>query len=464
MILLLPLLLAFHILILSQITFTAWPEMLSYPYLLAHGFTLYKDYVMPYPPGLVWLLSGIFQSFGFNVEILKYLTWTLILTEDLFLYLISRKLTNENRRVGFIFLGIFIFLQSFLDGNMLWFDLATSLPLLIAFYFGMKWLENFNQKNLFLIGLFLGLAVLIKQTAIIYLLAFGLIYLKYRGIAKIRELAVFVAGVFVLWVSLYAYLLSAGLLSSFTNWVLIYPLTQWSKFPGYVNFALSKKQLLVLGLILLPALGGLLQLKKIKRDKVFLFSGIFTVAALISVYPRFSFFHLQPAIPFITILILKTFNGFPKGWQRRYAVLLGVVVISVIVLLGKGNFINQIRFYATSDQNLAREINASTKDNRRVFLLGLNSSEYVFAGKLPPVNWSDNFGWYLEIPEVQDWVIQGLKITPPEKVFWRVPNSGNWYDLGTYQPQKIIDFIRQNYILTGKIEGGVEIWTKRNSK
>ena len=85
-----------HLLTLSQLTFTAWPEMLSYPYLISKEFIPYKDFIMPYPPGLVFILSTVFNIFGFSLIVLKTFTWILILLIDLMIFLILRRISGRN--------------------------------------------------------------------------------------------------------------------------------------------------------------------------------------------------------------------------------------------------------------------------------------------------------------------------------------------------------------------------------
>src|SRR3990167_1746027 len=81
-----------HSLILSNIQFTAWPEMFSYPYLLNNGFMLYRDQALPYQPLLVLILSKIYIIFGYDINVLKIFTWGIILINDLLIFLISQKL------------------------------------------------------------------------------------------------------------------------------------------------------------------------------------------------------------------------------------------------------------------------------------------------------------------------------------------------------------------------------------
>lgn len=467
MILLIPLLLILHLLLLSQLTFTAWPEMLSYPYLVVNGFSPYKDFVMPYPPGLILFLGGVFQIFGFRPEVLKILTWILILTADILMYVVLRKTTSK-ASFSLMFLVFFIFLQSFLDGNMLWFDFATVIPLLAAFWFVLRWLEKDKNKNLFLISFCLTSAILIKQVAAIYFLAFGLLYCRSRGIKEIRKIRVIIdlwvlsGGILILIIPLAVYLASNGLLEYFWNWTLFYPLTEWSNFPGYVQMALTLKQKLFILLLVTPVLGIFICIKRLLKDKIIFTGLMFLIAALIAIYPRFSYFHLQPTLPFLILLSARIYTLISLPQRLFYGSLVATVVLTATFLLGPKTWGEGTRFYDEGDKKLARQVSSEVRESERVFLQGINSSVYVYANRLPPPNWSDNFGWYLEIPGVSEWAIKGFEKNPPKKVFWRVPQPGKWYELGTYQPRKITEYFRQYYIKTGKINEGIEIWTKKD--
>lgn len=457
----LPVLLSIHILILSRLTFTAWPEMLSYPYLFSHGFTFYKDFIMPYPPGLVIFLAGVFNVFGFTSEVLKAITWGSILSADLLIYAILKR-TTKSGFASLFFLGAYILLQPFLEGNMLWFDFATVIPLLAAFWFSLKWVDNNQLKNLFWVGFFLTLAILIKQTAVIYLLGFLGFFCLNRGIRGIREIKGFGVGVLVAVIPLAAYLVVTGTLTHFWNWVFLYPLTEWSKFPGYVDFLIPKKYILIVALLLAPVVMSFTSLKNILKDKVFILSLFFLAAAFLSVYPRFSFFHLQPAVAFAVITFSIVFAGLSKRLKVAQAVLVSVAVLVIVKILYPVNFSEPTRFYGESEERLSKEISVLIGSNKKVFLLGLDSSLYVFSKTLPPKNWSDNFGWYLEIPGVQEWVLEGFISNRPEKILWRVPSSGPWFKPGVYQPEKVVNYINLHYDKDGELEPGVEIWTRKN--
>lgn len=453
-------LLLIHIAILSRLTFTAWPEMLSYPYLMSHGFNLYKDFIMPYPPGLVAFLAGIFNVLGFTPEVLKAVSWGLILIADILIYAVLRKITKSGL-TALLFLGAYIILQSFLEGDMLWFDFAIVVPLLAAFYFSLKWLESSKEKNLFWIGFFLALAVLVKQTAGIFLLGFLGFFCLNRGIRRIREIRGFWVGIIPVVVPFAVYLSIAGAFTPFWNWVLLYPLTEWSKFPGYVDFAVPKKYILAVLLLFSPVLLVFAN-RKILTGKYFLLSLLFLLSALISVYPRFSFFHLQPAVAFTVITFSVIFIGLSKRLKIAQVVLLSLAVLVIVKIVYPLNFNEPVRFYGEGEERLSKKISALIGPDQKVFLLGLDSSLYVYSKTLPPKHWSDNFGWYLEIPGVQEWVLEGFEKEKPKNILRRVPSSGPWFKPGVYQPEKVVNYLNLHYDRGGEIEPGIEIWTRKD--
>src|SRR3989344_5738130 len=153
------LLILLHLFLLSHLRFTLWPEILSYPYFSNHGFFLYRDFIYPYPPLLTLILSQIYATFGYSLEVVKIFTWSLLVINDILIFLITKKITQK------VFLslsavGLYVFLQPFLEGNMLWFDGAMVTPLLAAFLFTLY----SSSTGFIFAGIFFMIAIFIKQT------------------------------------------------------------------------------------------------------------------------------------------------------------------------------------------------------------------------------------------------------------------------------------------------------------
>lgn len=451
-------LLIIHVLILSQLKFTAWPEMLSYPYLHANGFEFYQNLVMPYPPGLPLLLEGSFRLLGFSVQTLKLTTWLLILLTDVILYWLIKKLTTQALAV--LMLSVYVILQSFLDGNQLWFDLAIVAPLLTALVFYKSWIDTHQAKLLIGVGFFLALTVMLKQTAIVYLLVFIAFSLWFYRQKFLSQLKFFILGGLMVGLPFLIYLMLSHNLEQFWRWSFYYPLTEWSKFPDYVDYQISRREMIILGLLLLPLVAWFFSKINLKREPMLALSLLMLAMTLVATYPRLSYFHLQPAIALTVVVVSQLLIKLDKGWWRAYQGVLTLVVLAVVSLVGKYQFGPEIRFFSHEDQKIAQVINQEVPEGEPVFLMNLHSAIYVWADRLPPKPWIDHFGWYQEIPGVQEQVIAGLKQEEPVKVFRHPPAQGRWWQLGVYEPQQILSYLFKNYHLQDKTQEGVEIWVR----
>lgn len=448
-------LLGIHLFLLMNLRFTAWPEMLSYPYLLNNGFKLYTDFVHPYPPLLTIILAWLYKLFGYNQLVLKGFAWVLILASDLLIFKIVRRLTKKES-FGLFALTLYIFTQPFLEGNQLWFDLAIVAPLLLGISF---FLKEKNVRNLILAGTFLGIASLIKQTSGLFLVAaFSYLIVSTKDIKKTLP---FMVGPLVLGSVLGAYLLLTNSLADFVNWNFVYPFAFWGKFPGYVQMNLTNRQLLVLGILLFPlSILPAQNYKTVFKDKILGALGIFLILSFVMVYPRFSFFHFQLALALIVVVFgyLSSQFKFPLVFLAAF----GMLILFVITLPGiKRDWGAETRFWNKEDLAIAEKIRDQVKNNG-VYLLGQPSSLYVFSGTLPPKPWLDNYGWYFEIPGIKADTISRWENNPPMYVVWQGPEAGNWYDLGVYQPKELSAWIKANYTEKELIGRGTKLWRRRD--
>ena len=448
-----------HLYLLLNLQFTAWPEMFSYAFLRNNGFLLYKDMIQPYPPVLIMSLSTIFNIFGYRLWVLKAFTWGLILVNDVLVYLIAKKLSGS-QRWSLAGVAFYVLLQPFLDGNMLWFDLAFVPPLLVATYLLLQWLKQPSNRALLITGgLFLGIGALIKQTAGIFLVIGGLwLLFAKKSKKRVKNLFYFLVGPLTLGLVLALRLLTEGAFVNFINWIFIYPLTKWGKFPGYVQTYLSTRDAAILLLLLAPIGAVFLRLKtKVFKDKALQLILLFLLGSLTAIYPRFSFFHFQAALAFIAILfayILRNFKIDPVLLGLYFLLLLFIVLKPVLAR----DWQKEARFYGQDDIELAQTISEKVPRGELVYLLGPHSGLYTMAERLPPKLWVDNFGWYLEIAGIQEEVLNRWEQNPPDYVFWQEPSPGNWHDLGTYRPKKITKWIKDNYTKAEEVQSGLWIW------
>ena len=449
-----------HLFLLFNLQFTAWPEMSSFPYLFSNGFTIYKDFVHPYPPLLTLILSGVYYFFGYNLLTLKIFTWTLIIINDIFLFAIVKTLTKNNA-IAFLSIIFYILTQPFLDGNMLWFDTAIVTPILIAMYFTVQYIEGVgNQsKNLLMSGFFLGIGLITKQTVLAFVGVQVLLILLYQK--RKRDVFIFLApilatlGMVVVWLS------QSNSLSYFLNWNFVYPANYWTNFPGYVILSPTNRELLVLLMLILPSFFLLLsKFKVIVARKSYLLTYLFFVAGIVAVYPRFSFFHFQAALAFCTILFGIWVSYLKTKWKFILPYLIVIFMVVSLPIL-KVNWQKEARFWSNSDYEFSDIISHKVGD-KSVFLLGLHSGNYILSGTLPPKPWLDNFGWFFEVPGVQEETIKLWEESLPSAIFIKDREPGNWYEIGTYQPKQILSWIETNYTKKEEVVPGVWYWELKN--
>lgn len=435
-------LLILHLLILANLQFTAWPEMFSYPYLLNNGFNLYKDIALPYQPVLVLLLSGIYKIFGMNLLTLQIFTSCIILFSDFLIFLISQKILGE-KLLSLVPLALYIAIQPLTSGDMLWFDLATVPFILLAI------ISLLNDKY-FLFGVFLGGAFFIKQqvgVAIALVLIYLLLTKKFSNLFKSA------LGLLIIALLVSLYVLKTGIINDYIFWTFTVPTVWYPKLPGYSNWP-TFPQLIMISIIFLP--GIVLTLKNLKTSRMSLkIILLFWIGLFIVAFPRFDYFRFQPALVAYIILVALLLK------KANIAILCLPILLAIFILSpdNLGNINLPTRFYGPGELALAKHIEQLSSTPDKIYLLGVPSIEYVLSNRLPPKPWVDNYVWYMEIEGIQDKVLAGFQKEKPKLILWKTPKSGNWYDLGVYQPQKIVEYIMINYEKTGNLNDGIELWT-----
>lgn len=423
--------------------------MLSFPYLFSHGYIPYKDFVFPYPPFLVFILSLIYKIFGYKLMALKIFTWLLILTSDVFIYKIAKSITKKDL---FALLAVifFILTQPFLDGNMLWFDTFLVLPVLLAIYFLLK---KHSSANLLLSGIFLAVAALSKQTAFIYILA-ATIFMLDRSKKRIKNIFYLLAPSLIFGSLFLAYFLITKSFVDFLNWNLIFPFKYWGSYPTYVQFGLGKVDWLIMAGM------ATIFIALLKKQKLIF---LMALGSVVAVYPRFSYYHLAVAVALWAIGFAIILNNYYKKLFIWFGIAAFLFLFSwfktrIVITwdFGKGD-----RFSEVDDASIIQSIDSEFNSNQKIYLANINSNVYVYADRLPPAPWYDNYGWYWEVPGQQEKAISLWSKNPPAGIYWRDESQGDWYKPGVYRPKLIYNWVQKNYVKEKEIENGVWLWKKK---
>ena len=300
-------LLLLHLLLLIGLQFTAWPEMTLWPYLVIKGLLPYKDIAIAHNPLLIFILAGYYKIFGLSLVNLKLFAWGLILITDCLIWFISLKLT-KSYLFSFLSLIFYILWQPYFEGNGLWFDLALTPLALLIFY--LLWRQKF-----FWAGLVLGISILVKQTAVWFLVpviweiwvvsppSLKLWRVKEMG----KNICLLAFGVVTPLIGLIVYLLFTGTLGDFYFWTIKFGIFYLPHASGQVELP-TLKQLISLSIpfasILFILIAFILRVIKIKNqnNRLILILLIWSITASLGVLPRWSNFHFQPALPFLAII------------------------------------------------------------------------------------------------------------------------------------------------------------------
>lgn len=435
--LILPILIFFHLFLLFKSSFTVWPEMILYPYLMNHGFLLFKDIINPYFPLLPFVLNQIFTIFGLSIFNLKLITYIIIVCSDVIVFLSAYVLSKNIKRSLWV-LAVYIFLQVSFGGNGLWFELIIA-PFLT--YGLVTVFLNPNKKlEIFLSGLAIATSVLIKQNAVLFYFPIALLMIQKK---QLKNLPYLLLPGLILGLITAAYLNKLGILSDFYFWAVQLPLSYPSQ-PGFVLLP-TRKQYLLMVFLLFPMLLILSQKLKIYEKIYWILSFLI---ALSFAFPRYENFHLQVLIPLSAI--------FSSRIMGKKFIFFVILVGLIFVLSFPKIWDREDRFSDIKTLSLAEKIQGFDS----VYLLNSPDLAYFFANKLPSKPWAINFPWYFEQEGFEDRFISGLNNSKVRYIVIGEQLGGGKYDLGNYLPEKTITFVYSNFNFEEKFND-FYIWKRK---
>lgn len=383
-----------------NIYFTAWPEMLAWPYLILNGWLPYKDIAIAHSPFLLVLLTSFYKLFGLGILQLKVFTWLLIgLNTSLTLY-ISRKYWGNKHSI--LSATLYLVLCLIFEGNGLWFDLALTPFALLTYYF-------IREHKYLLLGLCFASGLLTKQTFIYFLLPifFSLKASRFEP----KYIKKFIFGVSIISLISVVVLLDFGILDDIYLWA--------------VKF----------GLFYLPKVSGQIQLPNITQAVFALFPflilvfdsslALFVIAGVLGVYPRWELFHFQPALPFIAILISKFIFEY-----KNVVIRLGVVFLLLIYMFTgiKRQIRTETRFYESDVTSVAGIVKKTGYKN--IYVANYWDSIYALTDTVPVTKpLIPYIPWYIEYGKNNEVMLFDIKLKQPELIIVNELDLLVWKDL-----------------------------------
>ena len=372
-------LVSFHLFLLINLRFTAWPEMILYPWLQSQGFKLYQDIINPYTPGLLLTLFAWFKLVGFSLLNLKLLTWLTIIVIDLLIFSIA----------GLPALIFFILLQPIFDGNGLWFDLFLAPILLLAY----KYRSPF----------FISLAFFIKQSAIYLFILF------FKKLPRLIFFTLFFAFIF----GLIFYF--QDILKDHLFWSYQYPFFKLPFLSDHKDWGSLNLWLLGLFPFVLLFVYRFWKTKKLnwlldKKDPA-----PWVLLTFLFVFPRFELFHLQPALAFLALFFAKIKNSLKKT-HTIYYILYTIYVVLVWTRQVQKDWHQPIRFFEPKILQTTTQIKTKTND-QSIFLYQAPDQLYYLLNNQLNKPWAAQFSWYLSVPQLSQRIIDSLDQNPPKYCF-----------------------------------------------
>lgn len=374
-----------------MINYTAWPEMLAWPYLILQGWLPYRDIAIAHNPLMLLDLVIFFKLFGIGITQLKIYTLILIAINVFLVYFVSNKFWNK--KGAYLSSVLYILLTIVFEGNGLWFDLALTPFAILLYYF-------LRQKNYLWSGIVFALGFLTKQTFIYFSLPiiFGMIHDMKSMVSRFKQLVIgsgITFGVFVI------VLYSLGILDDYYNWAIEFGILYLPNAVGQISFPNLKQIIFSFSPFLILLFTNNLLLT------------VFTIVGVMGVYPRFELFHFQPALPFIAIAISTVIMS-----QRKMAIKL-LIVLFTILFLGFGMYRQlgtNTRFFESDVEKVVIKINSHQPRIDSLYVINYWDNLYALTNTKPPKPLIPYIPWYLDYGDNKASIINGLKTSIPDAV------------------------------------------------
>ena len=424
-----------HLILLLNLKFTAWPEMLLWPYLVIKGWLPYQDIAIAHTPLLTLTLTLFYKFFGVGLLQLKIFTVILILFTDLTLFWVVKKLWG--RYAAIVSLIFYLPLQIFYEGSGLWFDLALA-PLGLFIFYSVK------RRNFFGAGLAWALSFLVKQTAFWFLVP---IFFAISGVAGkpiLQKLRGFIQGILIVLIPFLILFWGMGILPEFYFWAIKFGVGILPRAEGQISLPGIKSAIFSF----LPFLIYLFASSAKKKEGGLL---VWTLAGLMGIIPRWELFHFQPAIPFLAIAAGLNFANLGKLKPRVYLIFLFYLALTSFFLsfILSFNLGRKARFFDQKTLEIAKFVSRKASPDEKIFVLNVWEHVYVLSSTLPSIKpWVPHLAWYMEMPGIQEEIVADLSVEKPRLMVVGDFDSGG---LALYKPQKILDFIYENYVIEDKI-------------
>lgn len=397
------------------INFTAWPEMLAWPYLILQGWLPYKDIAIAHNPLMLLELSIFYKLFGVGILQLKIYTWLLILLNAGLLYFVvnhtkddSTNKTPFGKKTGVISAILYILLVVVFEGNGLWFDLALTPYAILLYYLLVK-------KEYLFSGIVFVLGFLTKQTFIYLALPILIILIQNKKELFNNFKKLFIGSLIIL-VPFFVILQLFGILDDYYKWAIEFGIFYLPNVEGQIQLP-SLNQFLFATVFFLPLL--------FTKDIILI---LFALTASLGVCPRWELFHFQPALPFIVIAFLNLISNKKINQYIKYIIVL-IMLTSLVIGIKRQLGVNT-RFFESDVKNVVTQVNNLNLEKRSLYVVNYWDNIYALTHTIPSKPLIPYISWYLSYNDNLDNIVTNLKTEVPEVIVIgkREKTNNNLYD------------------------------------
>lgn len=429
-------LLLIHLLILVTTQFTAWPEMLFWPYLLIKGWLPYQDIGIAHSPLLIIQLAAFYKFVGVGIWQQKIFSWLIALSTDIVLAYVFSKIYDQRKSLLALF--FYILLQAYFEGNGIWFDHSLAIYSLLIFYF-------LHEHKYIGVGILFALALITKQTAVWFSLP---IFLHLLSTPKKKEFLVEFSKGFI--PAILAFLLALnffGILRDYFEWSIIFGIGILPKLAARV----SSLRILIAALFPYLVFVPLLLSNRNKKTMVLL---LWSIVGAFGTIPRFELFHFQPALPFLALAYAVHLQQTLKSNGNK---LLLVLPLLTLILVSRGIYRKIYlpdRFYGETDKKVVETIKKITSADQEIFVTNYWDNLYPLTNTIPAIRpFIPQLTQYVNQPGKEDQILDDLVSSRPQII---VRGEFNTQASKIFRFVKINDFIDNNYRKIDRV-GEIEI-------
>jgi hypothetical protein len=430
--------------VLSKVEFIAWPEMNLWPYLVLKGWLPYKDIAIVHTPLLILFLSVFNKIFGVGISQLKYFTWAFVVFSNLTLFFFVKKLLDQKKALFALF--IYIPLLIFFQGNGLWFDLALA-PLGLLIYFFL------TKKKYLFAGIFFFLAVFTKQTAVWFSIPIIFQILESHDFSIKKSwpgMDYFLLGLLIPTLITLLTFWVFKFLPDFIFWAIKFGVFYLPHAAGQIHFP-ALRELLV---SCIPFLFLALYIYKFKKKTNWSLV-IWTIVGILGVYPRWEWFHYQPSLPFLALIISITFFESKEKIFKYIWILIFLLFITALGRFIYRNWGLETRFYDSQTQKVVSGVKGKVKPNDQIQVINYWDNIYPLTNTLPSFKpWIPYLSWYLKYPSIEKRYIYEITTNKPLLI---VQGKFEEVSPNSYEIPQVKSFINHFYSTFSTIDQKVDI-------